>query len=351
MKVMHVSNFPVSKNGGFIFAIPFKLSNGFSRLGHFVYNFADRELADSYFLGARKLGAPLANRQLIRMCKDIRPDLLLLGHCCVITPETVAAIREALPAVRIAHWNCDGLFLPKNHKRMAALAPLVDATFMTTAGDYQREIAQHGGRVAYMPNPVDRSIESQRTFERNDVENDLVFMSGDKPYNSPRIDLCSRVRTELPDLKFDVRGFWGKPGVYGAEYFDVLGNSRMALNISARDDVYLYSSDRMSQLMGCGLLTFVNRSTGFADLFGEDELVTYRDADDLVAKIRYYKTHDDKRRETARRGWGRVHAHFNETLVAQWITDVTFGQSPTHHYAWPMDVLDSSSTVLRQSAE
>jgi hypothetical protein len=54
MRVVHVSHFSLAKNGGgLISAIPFKLSHGLTRLGHFVYNFSDREAADRFFLRVR----------------------------------------------------------------------------------------------------------------------------------------------------------------------------------------------------------------------------------------------------------------------------------------------------------
>ncbi|MBI1328553.1 MAG: glycosyltransferase [Alphaproteobacteria bacterium] len=340
MKIVHVSNFPVSKNGAFVFGVPFKLTSGLTRLGHFGANFADRDVADGYFLGARKLGAPLANRQLVRFCRELRPDLILLGHCCVIAPETIAQLREAVPSVRIAHWNVDGLFVPRNFMRLARLAPLVDMTLMTTAGNYLHQIAGFGGRVAYMPNPVDKAVESLKVFERNDVPNDLVFLCGNKKYNGPRLALCEAIRDGIPELKFDARGFWGRPGAYGAEFFDALGSARMGLSLSARDNVYLYSSDRMAQLMGCGLLTFIHRATGFGDLFAEDELVSYADPEELIAKLHYYRGNDHARRDVARRGWARVHADFNEAKVAQWILDATFEGGPRQSYAWPTDIAD-----------
>lgn len=338
MKIVHASNFTIRWNGEGYYTIPYKLSSGLTRAGHFVFNFCDQDVARAHPLRLRNLGEGRANRKLIDICREIRPDLLLLGHCTLIGSDTVRAIRGLLPQLRVAHWNCDGLFVPSNLARLKALAPIVDVSFVTTAGQAIAEVVSNGGRVCFMPNPVDSSVETLKVFENENLPNDLVFLTGFDSFDREKRDICDAIRTRLPDLKFDVRGLYGKPGVYGARMFDVLGQARMGLNVSKRSDVRLYSSDRMSQLMGCGLLTFIDRRTGFGDIFAPDELVTYGGIDELVARIDYFRTHDAERRNVAERGWRRVHAVFNECLVAEWIVDVTFARPLSHAYAWPTEV-------------
>lgn len=338
MKIVHVSHFSIQNSGSNYYAIQYKLNNGFTRLGHFVFNFSDRDIADSNPLRIRDFGIIRANRKLLAVCHEVRPDLLVLAHCDIIRPGTVSALRAAHPGMRIAHWNCDGLFVPRNLARLRALAPLVDASFVTTAGEDLLPIVADGGRACFMPNPVDRTFEALQVFARDDVPNDLVFLTGFNRYDSEKLAICDAIRARLPGLAFDVRGLYGRPGVFGAELFDVLGRAKMGLNISKRNDVCLYSSDRMSQLLGCGLLTLIDRRTRFDEIFAPDELVTFEGLEDLLERIAYFRSHDAERRAVAEKGWRRAHAIFGETLVAQWILDVSFGNSHAHAYAWPTEI-------------
>jgi hypothetical protein len=335
MKIVHASNFSLKRKGRFFYGIPYKLSNGLTRSGHSVFNFCDRDVADSYFVGVRAVGVSYANRKLIDVCEQIRPDLLLLGHCTIISESTLLKIRQVVPAIKIAHWNCDALFNPRNFERIRSLMPLVDATFVTTAGRYLASLANAGGRITFMPNPVDCSIETLRVFERDDVDNDLVFVTGPCERTSEKAQLCESVRRRIPNLKFDVYGLSGRACVFGAKFFDVIGNAKMAINVSARNDVHLYSSDRMSQLVGCGLLTFVDRRTGFDAIFNDDELVFYEDSNDLVGKLRFFHANDSERRRIAHRGWRKAHDALNATLVSQWIIEATFREPASAHYSWP----------------
>lgn len=341
MRIVHCSNFSLRKNGSFFYGVPYKLSDGLTRLGHFVFDYPDRDVADGYFMGIRRLGVSRANTKLINVCQEVRPDMLLLGHCTIISPDTLNTIRKNIPAIKIAHWNCDAMFIPKNFERVSSLVPLVDATFVTTAGEDIRTLAKAGGRVAFMPNPVDPSIETLRVFEKNQVENDLVFLTGGGAFSEMRAQICEHIRARIPDLKFDVRGLFGHPNAYGARLFDALGNAKMGLNISARNDVRLYSSDRMAQLMGSGLLTFLDRRTGFGSLIRDDEAAFYEGEDELVEKLIHFRRNDSARRDTARRGWQRAHDIFNATKVAQWIVETAFRQAKSHEYAWPTEVLEN----------
>ena len=340
MRIVHASHFSIRDNGSNYYAIQYKLSSGLTRLGHFVFNYSDRDVANANIFRIRELGKGRANRKLVAVCREVRPELLLLGHCTIIAPETVAEIRAAHPGIRVAHWNCDGLFVPENLARLQALAPLVDMSFVTTAGEDLRRVVEPGGHATFMPNPLDKAIEAARVFERDDVANDLVFLTGFNAYDKEKLEVCDAIRARLPDLKFDVRGLYGVPRVAGAEVFDVMTNAKMGLNISKRNDVYLYSSDRMAQLMGLGILAFVDKRTRFDEIFAADELVTYDGIDDLVGKIDYYRKRDAERKRIAENGWRRAHASFSEMVVAQYILDRAFKRPLSQSYAWPTEIVE-----------
>ena len=68
----------------------------------------------------------------------------------------------------------------------------------------------------------------------------------------------------------------------------------MALNLSQGEPIKYYSSDRISQMVGNGLLTFVDRKTKLNDLFTENELVFYNNIDELAEKINLLNKDDSK---------------------------------------------------------
>ena len=58
------------------------------------------------------------------------------------------------------------------------------------------------------------------------------------------------------NIKFDLYGFSNRQPVWGDDFIDVISNSKMGLNLSRGEPLKYYSSDRIAQLFGNGLLTF-----------------------------------------------------------------------------------------------
>ena len=56
----------------------------------------------------------------------------------------------------------------------------------------------------------------------------------------------------------------------------------MALNLSQGKPLKYYSSDRIAQLIGNGLLTFIDEKTKYNDFFSKDEVVFYKNQNDLI---------------------------------------------------------------------
>ena len=112
----------------------------------------------------------------------------------------------------------------------------------------------------------------------------------------------------------------------------------MGLSISRPDDIYLYASDRMSQLLGNGLLTFVSRTTGFQDLFGEDEIAFFDGSEEFVDKLDFFLGNDRSRQEVAEAGWRAAHAMFASDRIAKYILERSFAEPLSETYPWPTEI-------------
>ncbi|MEJ1356686.1 MAG: glycosyltransferase, partial [Candidatus Sedimenticola sp. (ex Thyasira tokunagai)] len=138
----------------------------------------------------------------------------------------------------------------------------------------------------------------------------------------------------LQEVRFSLYGSLGNPPVFGADYLDVLAKSKMGLNLSRRDNIPYYSSDRIAQLSGNGLLVFIPETPGFRDLYTDEEVVYFQGRDDLEEKVHHYQGNDGERRQIARRGREKAHSSFNTTRVAQFITEAAIGLEYSEAYEW-----------------
>ena len=59
----------------------------------------------------------------------------------------------------------------------------------------------------------------------------------------------------------------------------------MGLNLSRGEPIKYYSSDRITQIIGNGLVTLIDEKTGYRDFFTDNEMVFYKNVSDLSEKI------------------------------------------------------------------
>ncbi len=182
-------------------------------------------------------------------------------------------------------------------------------------------------------NPVDPSIESLHNDEKDQFDIDLLYCGID--YKDPlRSQLLNGLNDNLQEVRFSLYGSLGNPPVFGADYLDVLAKSKMGLNLSRRDNIPYYSSDRIAQLSGNGLLVFIPETPGFHDLYTDEEVVYFQGGEDLHEKVLHYQRNDSERQQIARRGREKAHSSFNTTRVTQFITEATFGLDQSEEYEW-----------------
>ena len=125
---------------------------------------------------------------------------------------------------------------------------------------------------------------------------------------------------------------FGVQPVWGNEFLNKLSNSNMALNLSRGKPVKYYSSDRIAQLLGNGLLTFIHKDTKFSDFFKSNEMIFYTNTNDLLDKILKYKKDDNLRRNIAKNGHKKYHKFFNSSLVSRYILDKSFGKNSKYYW-------------------
>ncbi len=339
MRIVLAGNYNEKRAGANFYATVRKLTNGFVRNGHLVIPFSDRDVArEESRLGIGRGGEGHVNRRLLELCENFRPDLLVMLHADKVRNDTVRKLRVMLPALRVAIVNLDALFVAENVQRIRRQAEIADATFLTTAGDHLRQFVTPTHRVAFIPNPADRSIETLECFARDDQPFDFLCTIGTERTSPRRGQFMREIAARVPEARYAFYGLAERPYVYGSAYFEAIASARMGLNLNRADDHYLYSSDRFAQYAGNGLLVFVSRSTGYDKIFSDDEFVFYRDLDELTERLRYFLKNDGERQRVARNGHARYHALFSEVLVARFIEDAVFDRAPSGDYAWPTEI-------------
>ncbi|WP_296644116.1 glycosyltransferase [Thiobacillus sp. 65-1402] len=295
------------------------------------------------------MGVKACNRKLLEVCRNFQPDVIALSSADIIQAETLVEARKLLPNVAIFQYFIDALFIEHNVQHARGKAEVVDWTFATTAGPILSRLAGSHSRVAFIPNPVDSSIDIHRCHERTDQPHD-VFFAGHAHKSLDPEDLRGRahslIRERLPAARCAFYGQDQGNALYGAAFMRALGEAKIGLNFSQRDSgsepgpggaLYLYSSDRIGTYLGNGLLTFTTRPFRLSELYGNDAIVEVDGPEDFVDRLHFYLEHDGERQRIAATGYNLAHGEFNERLVSQYMIEATLGLPFSHPYRWPTE--------------
>jgi len=324
-----------------LFDICRKFSLAATRANHLVLEFSDRAVArQGAPLGLKGLASGWANRRFLQVVDEFRPDLILLHFADIISNASLLEARRLAPAVTIADINIDPIWTAKNHQRLALRQGVADALFVTTAEPALARYVAGVGFAAFLPNPVDPSIETGRVFESETAFDLLLPCSDDEPREigpdlAPPVVAIERLRSTVPGLRLSTPGLNGQAEARGIAYFDALAGARMGWALSRRSVYPLYASDRMAHFFGWGLTVFLDRRAGFDRFYDGGEAVYYSALDDLAVNLRRLIADDAQARAIARRGWEKTWRLFHGDRVLAYVLAQLFDDGGAQDYEWP----------------
>jgi len=344
LKILYITNFNERFNGRLHYNTGKRIYNGLVKLGHNVFSISDRDIISNYKSLVDPSGKNILNYKIIESCKNFNPDTIIMGHADNVKKETLDYLKNKNKNLKISQWFLDpitklGPDYENNKNRLLKCEEFIDASFITTD---PKSIDFNVNNSYFIPNPADESFETLKNYEENPI-NDLFFAMSHGVHRGTlkkgKIDdrelLLNRLFNKNEKIKFDFYGYRGKQPVWGNDFINVLSNSKMGLNLSRGKPIKYYSSDRLAQLMGNGLLTFIDKKTCYSDFFTNKEIVTYNNYDDLIEKIYKYKKDDKERKLIAKNGKLKYIKYFNSTLVAEFIINKTYDIKKK--YYWDSD--------------
>ena len=260
----------------------------------------------------------------------------------LIEIKTLRLIKKTYPQIRIAQWFLDRMDTnwKNNRERFLDKINLVDASFCTS--DPKTLNLSNKKKVFYIPNPVDSSLEKLKNYNNKFFNNDVFFAMSHGVHRGVlkhgkfdmRETFIDSLMKKVPNIRFDLYGMKDHQPVWADNYLNAISQSKIGLNLSQGNPVKYYSSDRFAQLIGNGLLVMIDERTKFRDFFSENELVFYKNINDLADKLLKYSYDDKSRIKIAKRGRDKYFKYFNSTLVAQFIIEKTLGLKDTKNYLW-----------------
>ena len=331
LKILHVTNFNERHNGRLFYNTGKRINNGFIRLNHSVLEFSDRDIVSYYRKVTDIDGSKTLNNKLLQVISNYLPDIIVFGHADLISRETIKFIKETFPNIKLSQWFLDRMDgeWKNNLKRFQNKFDLMDANFCTS--DPKSLKFKKIKPLYYLPNPVDESFEKLKNYKNNHFNYDVFFAMSHGVHRGvlkkgkfdERENFIRKLQKILPNIKFDLYGMKNTQPIWADNFINKIGQSKMGLNLSQGKPSKYYSSDRFAQLIGNGLLVFIDEKTKFKDFLNSNEIITYSNIKDLAKKIKKYSINNDERKRIAKNGWKKYFKFFNSKLIAEYIINKT----------------------------
>ncbi len=344
LRILHITNFNERLDGRLFFNTGRRLNNGFIRQGHSVLGFSDRDIQKYYKSLSDIKGAKTLNDKLKKTCYNYKPDLIILGHADLISKDQISELREDYPNTKFCQWFLDplnkkGPDYERNKERILDKIDVVDSTFLTTSPDVLNFL--NNKNSFYIPNPSDRSFETLNNYNKS-CNVDVFFALSHGVHRGvlksgktdDRILFLNKLKLNTPNVKFDIYGIDKVQPIWADHYFKTISNAKMGLNLSRGEAIKYYSSDRITQIVGNGLVCLIDEKTDYKNFFNKNEMVFYTSLNDLSEKIIKISSDEKLRKKIARNGKLKYMKYFNSDLVSEYIIDKTLDIKSNKKYLW-----------------
>ena len=342
LKILHITNFNERFDGRLHYNTSKRINNGFIRNGYNVLTMSDRDIIYYNKSITDPKGVKKFNTKVFNTFLNFKPDLIVLGHADSLSNETLQKIKQ-IKNVKICQWFLDPLIqkgpdYKNNRKRILKLEKYVDASFLTSD---PKALNFKIKNSFFIPNPSDLSFEMiDNSLQKKNKDLFFAMSHGvhrgklKKGKYDEREKFLDKLQDKLVDIDFDFFGYDNKEPLWADEFLESLKNYDMGLNLSRGKPLRYYSSDRIVQIIGNGLLCLIDKKTQLSDLIPKDCAIYYENIDDLAKKIKFYKENVKLMKKIANKGKKFYNQNYNSTIVSQFFIDITFNLKNKYDYIW-----------------
>lgn len=229
---------------------------------------------------------------VLRQIRKLRPDVLYMQDLNLLPPQILYDLRkEGHIGIVVGQIAC-----PLPEPEYLAAFDLILTSFPHYVDRFRQQgIDSEYFRIAFDPVILDEIGETG-------IAHECTFVGGISPAHSGRLNFLEQLARRV-DMKFYGYGadalapdspiasrHYGE--VWGLEMYRALARSRMTVNIHIDVAENYANNMRLYEATGSGTLLLTDMKDNLGDLFKiDEEIVTYRNLDEAVEKIRYYSAH------------------------------------------------------------
>ena len=340
IKVLHISNFGERSDYRLSnINLANKISNGLIKENVQTINFSDRTFSKLNNFSS-------IDKKILRIVENLKPNLVLLGHTNSIQVETLKNLKDKFSDIKFAFWyedsiNKKGPDFNKNQIFIEKYKDYIDNFFITTEkNNIDASIPKN--KLNYIPIPCSKFTENLNLSKITNHMYDIFFAISHgvnrgilkKNKSDSRENFVKNLLNKSVDISFNFFGFNNIEPVWGDKFHYEMSKCRFGLNLSRGEPVKYYSSNRIASYVANGLPTLIDEKIQFNDFFTNNEMIFYKDIEDLIDKVNFYKKNERLREKIGMNGKKKYFKIFNNRIVGDYILSKTLGIKPSYNYVW-----------------
>ena len=339
-KILHIANFDEKNNYRLSnINLATKISNGFIKEKFQTTNFSDR------FFSQQNAFSNIDDK-IINIIKNLKPNLVLLGHTNSLKTETLKNIKDKFSEIKIGFWyedsiNKRGPDYIKNKNFIEKYQNYVDQYFITTdKNNIDTSIPKK--KLNFIPVPCSHLSENLNLYKTKNHEFDIFYAVSHgvnrgvlkKNKIDERYNFLKLLMSKSDDITYNIFGFNNIQPIWGDEFIKEISKCRFGLNLSRGEPVKYYSSNRIATLVANGLPTLIDEKIKYRDFFSDNEMIFYKDLNELIDKVIFYKRNEEKRIKIGINGKIKYQKIFNNLIVSDYIVSKTLGIKSRYKNVW-----------------
>lgn len=322
--ILHVANFNFKNRKRLFYSFSNKINLGIKDNNYKLFTISDRDFLRSNRKLTDFFGTLSFNRKIIHIVKNRKIDFIILGHTQRIFKSTFIKLREINKNILIVKLYIDSISpeffdFNKNFYDFKYLNKIYVSSDVTALN------IKYGRKFSFLQYPVHKKIDYLKSFNNPKKTIDVFYATSHgvnrgvlkKGKIDERYGFINYLSKNLRDCRCYFPGFNDAQPIWGKNFYKALDNSLISINYSRGKFKKLYSSDRLSSLIGNGCFVLNEKKNLFYKKFNNTELVNFKNRKDLLNKIKYYLKNKNLAKIIAKNCYYKYHDLYNAKKVVK----------------------------------
>ena len=323
-RILHIANFNYQNKNRLFYSFSNKINLGVKDNNYKLYKISDRD----FLRLNRKItdfsGALSFNKEILRVVKKYKIDFIILGHTQKIFESTYIKLREINKNIKIVKLYIDSIS-PEFFNFWKVFYDFKYLNKIYISSNVTTLNVNYGKKFSFIQYPVHKKIDYLKSFN-NTKKNIDVFYATSHGVNrgilkkgriDERHDFVNFLANKLKNYKTYFPGFNNVEPIWGKKFYKALYNSNITINYSRGILKNLYSSDRLSSLIGNGCFILNEKKNLYYKKFNKIELINFKSKNDLISKIKYYLKNKKLAKKIAKKCYLKYHNLYNSKKIVK----------------------------------